>query len=659
LQRTVFPLPKSILGFLDKPVLYLKNINILIWDSDGDTPAGDWLVVLWRSYDTGGSNNVISIPKMVEDNAESLRARYLEWIYDLGETKVNGKRIVDHLEIRPGLSYWWITLLAEKCTWAKSPKIGVAIRLLAFDFMFRKVRMDRIQLVSCDRDLASSFRLWCKNKNLPFSWDWRSRKQIRVSWGKRWLSSIPRPTQALLWLLHCWFTRSNFRGVGVEDWRKAKGDVTFISYLFNLAPESAQNGRYLSPFWTKLPDILLKHGRDSRWLHFYIKDKTLPSAQKAAELLERFNKSMEGQQIHTTVDSFMSLGVAFRTICDFIRINIRGHVIMPNLQKRLVPYPYLWPLVKGDLEESFSGISAMKNMLDLNLFNKAIRSLPKQKMGIYLHENRPWEKIFLYEWKKHGHGKLIGVPHSSVRFWDLSYFSDPRTYSRKGKNIMPMPDLVALNGNAMKKEFLKGKYPRHKITDVEALRYLHLGNPQKRVSAFAMPGETPQLLVLGDYLEENNKMMLHLLELVLPSLNKVLQVTIKPHPACPIRSIEYPSLRLKITSEPIDKLLNKHSAVYTSSMTSAAVNAYCTGIQVISFLRSDTLNLSPLRGKKGVHFVATTEELKLVLEKTSNLPQRIYRKKTVFNSDNNLPRWKKIFSINSREKGWKNDLCVY
>jgi surface carbohydrate biosynthesis protein (TIGR04326 family) len=568
---------------------------------------------------------------------------------------------VDHLEIRSGLSYWWITLLAEKCTWAKSPKIGVAIRLLAFDFMFRKMRVDRIQLVSCDRELASSFRLWCKNKNLRFYWDWRSAKQIRVSRRKKWLSSIPRPTQALLWLLHYLFIRRNLRGVGIEAWRKAKGDVTFISYLFNLAPESAQNGRYLSPYWTKLPDILLEDGRNTRWLHFYTKDKTLPNAKKAAGLLERFNKSCEGHQIHTTVDSFMSLGVTLRTLCDFIRIYIRGHAIMPNLQKRLVTYSYLWPLVKGDLAESLSGISAMKNMLDLNLFSKAIRALPKQVMGIYLQENRPWEKIFLYEWKKHGHGKLIGVPHSSVRFWDLSYFSDPRTYSRKGKNIMPMPELVALNGHAMKKEFLKGKYPRHKITEVEALRYLHLGNPQKRVSAFAMPEERPQLLVLGDYLEENNRKMLNLLELVLPSLNKVLRVTIKPHPARPIRPIEYPSLRLKITSEPIDKLLNKHSAVYTSSMTSAAVDAYCTGIQVISFFRSDTLNLSPLRGIKGVRFVGTPNELKQALDKTFATSPRIHRKASIFRYDKNIPRWKKLFAINLRKKRKekKHNLCAY
>jgi hypothetical protein len=35
---------------------------------------------------------------LVEDNADVLKARYLAWIYDLGEKRVDGKRLVDRLE---------------------------------------------------------------------------------------------------------------------------------------------------------------------------------------------------------------------------------------------------------------------------------------------------------------------------------------------------------------------------------------------------------------------------------------------------------------------------------------------------------------------------------------------------------------------------------
>jgi surface carbohydrate biosynthesis protein (TIGR04326 family) len=96
-------------------------------------------------------------------------------------------------------------------------------------------------------------------------------------------------------------------------------------------------------------------------------------------------------------------------------------------------------------------------------------------------------------------------------------------------------------------------------------------------------------------------------------------------------------------------------------MTSAAVDAYCTGIQVISFFRSDTLNLSPLRGIKGVRFVGTPNELKQALDKTFATSPRIHRKASIFRYDKNIPRWKKLFAINLRKKRKekKRILCAY
>jgi len=90
-----------------KNTVLTKNFNqttVLIWDSDGEPPKGDWLTVLWRSFDTKGRKDNVSIPCLVEENSESLRSRYLKWIYDLGETKINGNLTVVHLEIRPSFS---------------------------------------------------------------------------------------------------------------------------------------------------------------------------------------------------------------------------------------------------------------------------------------------------------------------------------------------------------------------------------------------------------------------------------------------------------------------------------------------------------------------------------------------------------------------------
>ena len=49
-------------------------------------------------------------------------------------------------------------------------------------------------------------------------------------------------------------------------------------------------------------------------------------------------------------------------------------------------------------------------------------SLPRQRLGLYLCENQGWERIFIRAWRKHGHGKLIGVAHSTIGYWDMRYF---------------------------------------------------------------------------------------------------------------------------------------------------------------------------------------------------------------------------------------------
>ena len=46
------------------------------------------------------------------------------------------------------------------------------------------------------------------------------------------------------------------------------------------------------------------------------------------------------------------------------------------------------------LEDSWMGPVAMQNILWLHLFDKMLRSLPQQQVGLYLMENQGWERIF-------------------------------------------------------------------------------------------------------------------------------------------------------------------------------------------------------------------------------------------------------------------------
>ena len=108
-----------------------RKLDLLLWDLDGPFDNSNSMhdVIYWSKYPDAESDGIFSIPQLVEDNADHLKAKYLRLIYEFGEAKVNGKRVIDHLIIRKNFSYWWMTLLAEKCNYAKSPQIDNIIKI--------------------------------------------------------------------------------------------------------------------------------------------------------------------------------------------------------------------------------------------------------------------------------------------------------------------------------------------------------------------------------------------------------------------------------------------------------------------------------------------------------------------------------------------------
>ena len=184
-----------------------SQTTVLVWDAEGLPPAGEWTTILWRNYGDGIMPNTISIPTLVELHAKELRRRYLAWIYELGERRVQGRCIVDHLELRPGFSYWWMTLLAEKCNYSKSPQITDAIRLMAFEKLASDRSYERIVLASANKSLADCIRPWCKELGVSFEWQPTMDDVEKSFWIKRFYQTLPHSVQAIIWFIHNLFNR--------------------------------------------------------------------------------------------------------------------------------------------------------------------------------------------------------------------------------------------------------------------------------------------------------------------------------------------------------------------------------------------------------------------------------------------------------------------
>ncbi len=618
--------------------------TLLVWDLEDSPPADTGKTVLWRSFGDGVSPAVISLPKLVEENADALRKRYLAWIYELGETQIRGQRLIDHLELRPGFSYWWMTLFAEKCNFAKSPQIEDAIKLMAFESWVAGQSIGRVAMVTSNAPLAECIRSWCASTGIAFEWQRLPARTERVSRLKRVYGSLPYALQALAWLALYLIQRWPLKGVGLRDWRQSEGRVTFVSYLFNLVADAARAGQFKSRYWAHLPDELLREECKVNWLHLYVKDPLLhPNAKKAADVIRWFNSTGQGGQVHVTLDTFLGWRVVFKAMRDWLHVRRTGIKFQHPAAAERSSAINLWPLFKDDWYRSFAGREALSNLLDVNLYESALKALPAQRVGVYLQENQGWEFALINAWRSAGHKRLIGTSHSTVRFWDLRYFFDLRSYVRAGNNDLPLPDNVALNGAAMMEAYLAGGYPSSELVEVEALRYLHLAETTgEKDSALNVPKPLLSVLVVGDFLFRNTQLQMRLLEKAARMLPENTRIIVKPHPGCPICAEDYPSLDMEVSVESIANLLQSSDVVYSSSTTSAAVDAYCAGVPVVCALDPNTLNLSPLRGRPGALFASTPEELASKLISAAGAPPCAGKREDFFTLDRKLPRWRAL-----------------
>ena len=611
--------------------------DLLVLDTNNQTDNNQYDVIFWNSYINSEANGTFSLPKLVEEDAESLKAEYLKLIYELGEAKNNGKSIIDYLEIRKGFSYWWMTLLTEKCNFAKSPQIDNIIKLMALEQWLQENKYHKLKIVTSNKALAGAAALLTKKISIDFEWEKSVDSKNSSNLIKRIYHSLPNIIHSTIWLLRYTLLNWPLKGVGVNEWRETTATTTFISYLFNLVPESAKNGRYESLYWTKLTDVLGDNKHPTNWLHIYVKDELLPSVKKARTLIQKFNNGGNCKQTHVTLASFLSLSLTLQALKDWYKVLKLEKTVCKQVELKS---DYLWPLFEKDCQDSMSGVAAISNLLYFNLFERAMSELPVQNKGCYLQENQGWEFGFISSWREAGHSKnLIGFPHSTVRYWDLRYFFDPRSYVSTGDNNLPLPDYVGVSGSIMRNGYIDGGYPQEGLIEVEALRYLHLHNSP--VSQIKNNKNSPQertLLVAGEYLKENTNKQLALLMTAFEDINQSVRYIIKPHPACPINMHDLPGLNCEISMQPIDDLLLISDLVYSSLVTSVAVDAYCAGKPVITILDGESLNLSPLRGSSGVQFVSTAKELAIAINRAevNDLEQR----ENYFYLDVELPRWK-------------------
>ena len=141
----------------------------------------------------------------------------------------------------------------------------------------------------------------------------------------------------------------------------------------------------------------------------------------------------------------------------------------------------------------------------------------------YLIENQFWERSLLIGNQEANNVKTFGYVHSSIRYWDLRFFSiyyNP-LIDAYSPNYLLLTHPKYLN-------YLQKYYPKATIYIVESLRYSNyfnnkINNEKKESS------KTKKLLLIADYDPELNKEVIKVICNALESIKHDIKFIIKPH----------------------------------------------------------------------------------------------------------------------------------
>ena len=588
--------------------------NILLWDRDDSPPSTNDIIILWNAFNSSDLiQSLISIPDYIEEHSDRLRSRFLGFVHDVGNSQTGGKTVLEHLQIRPTFSYWWLTLFASK-RWHPNSHVNEAVKIIALEEILADLKWSQILVQSENTYLHSLVKQFTQGS---------SKAPNRVT--RKLIRACGTLVRQILVL----------RSVIPMTTNKDKSDIILFDHLTRFDQDAAIKGEFRSLYWGSLEPMLKERNRQVSWVHQFVKTEQQKSPKDSQKILSTINS--RSQQKHFLLESRLSKRVVMRCLRDYCKLLLAG------FKTRHIPECFslndsklnLWPLFQDEWYESLLGSTAMRHLLILATTEESLSQVPHCEIGIYLMENQPWEIALLHSWSAAGHGRIIGLVNAPIRFWDVRYFADGRSLLPKSTDrihFQPQPQEIFVNGPLSRKLLEESGVDPHQIRDVEPLMYQYLQNDKTYVTV-----ESDGILVLGDFFTHLTE---KIIELVIDS--QVLsgdrrKILFKSHPLNLDKWSELVGDNFTLTNAPLSELFDLCSIVIAPSASTAALEAYCANKLVVSILEPSTLNFTPLRGVENAMFAKNRNELAKILRSTPKVS--LSDRQQLFYTDSNLSRW--------------------
>jgi surface carbohydrate biosynthesis protein (TIGR04326 family) len=613
---------------------------MLLWQGPPEqAPQGEG-VVLWEG--AAPDRGALSLTEYLDRHGEEIRRRYLAWAHDLGRTQILGRALCERFMCGRAGSLWALSLFVEQSIWNQH-SLEKILKVLAFERLLAASAPAAVRFAGYDRDLGRVLRALCRQRNLDFTSSDLSRPRGRQRTRLR--RALPHLVRGIAAQAYFLLTRLSLPRPAAADGAAARR-VLLCAPFFNHNAERHDAREFTSRYWTALPRLLIESGWHVHWLHVFYPHDKIPNGRAAAQVLRRVQRDSAWSGSHSFVEAYLPLSAFARIAAHWCGCVLESLLVGAQLKSRFArtPQESFWPLLRRDFASAFRGVDCVMALVYAESFGRALQRLPREDEGLYLMENQGWERALARAWSAHGHGRLAGMAHSTIRFWDLRYHCDPRRYEPSCRRLLPGPGVVIVNGRAARRSYLATSGIREKVVECEALRYLHLtrGAPRKLDRQ-----EVLRLLVLGDFLRESTDRMLCLVAGAREAAAQPLQVWVKPHPNCPVDGEQYPGLQLHVVNDAVPQVVPAVHLVLASNTTSAAVDAYIGGGRILVYDDQRGVNLSPLRGLQGVTFVHSAADLAQAIDGLSSggagEPQQ--KAEEFFNIDPRLTLWRQHFEL--------------
>ena len=543
------------------------------------------LLLLWDTDQppNGFSGRWISLPSEVSANRINLRAQYATWIEAMGTTPVRGRSLAERLVIEPGLSYWWMTAPAEY-PFEESSLAYTVLRLMAVTDVVQREGIRKIASTLTSEASNGTLDDWCQRTGRSFVHSTsqprhmaRSTQAVKdlLNAARRWLraSRDSRPTHS---------THDNERGDRGSD------SVLIVDYLAHVGHT---RGRPHSHYWASLPEVMRARGARIAWLHLFVPTMKTPKTADALTLAQQLPLVTERHDIaQTSINARALLGalITYLRICRLRLSFVRYHpqVLVRGLNPSL--------LIRENTRDHFLGLQAMDNALWLRIFDNYLKKAPTLRLGLYLQENQPWELAFLYAWRRYNHGTVMGVQHTTVRFWDFRYLKQAET-EQSPRTAMPKPDVTVLNGDGALTA-LAGFSPLGKHVKVaEATRFLESESDVNDVRNEMRTGP-PCLLLVVEYdpgYADRQARLTRSVCRVAEVRGEELKIVWRPHPASTRPLPELPSSVIVDQDTSIDQLLIEADVAMVGNFSSTILRAQALGTSIVRLPSPRTLGNEP------------------------------------------------------------------